>query len=238
MSQNQLFVKGIINICPKSNKDGWGNNDGTIVGGSKIAAGKVGEALEFNGVDQYVGVGSPADGSLDFGQDMDFTIAAWVNVPDLPGDQYAIVGKGDRGGNNRTLFKILSGGNIIFTLAEPKEVDVNGVENVVDGEWHYLVAVVDRDKFFRVYVDEILDTEGGPSDGANLDTESPLFIGKSHQNGTDPRRFFKGLIDEVCIYDRALSEDEILQNLAAKGLAVSSSTEKLALTWGEMKVSR
>jgi hypothetical protein len=35
-------------------KDAWGSNDGTMVGGPKVVEGKVGEALELNGVDQYV----------------------------------------------------------------------------------------------------------------------------------------------------------------------------------------
>ena len=69
-----------------------------------------------------------------------------------------------------------------------------------------------------------------------MNTTSPLHIGKSHQDGNAARRFFKGLIDEVSIYNRALSEDEIEQNRTAQGLAVKPSAEKLALTWGGIKV--
>jgi len=65
------------------------------------------------------------------------------------------------------------------------------------------------DEFFKIYVDAALDTAGGPTAGSNLDTESSLFIGKSHQEGAAERRLFKGLMDEVSIYSRALSEDEV-----------------------------
>ena len=49
--------------------------------------------------------------------------------------------------------------------------------------------------------------------------------------------WFDGLIDEVAVYNRALSDNEISQNFDADGLAVET-TNKLAHTWGEIKVSK
>jgi hypothetical protein len=49
--------------------------------------------------------------------------------------------------------------------------------------------------------------------------------------------WFDGLIDEVAVYNRALSEDEISQNFAENGLAVQP-TDKLPHTWGKIKVSK
>ena len=49
--------------------------------------------------------------------------------------------------------------------------------------------------------------------------------------------FTFGLIDEVSIYDRTLSADEVEQNFKAEGLAVNAAG-KLALTWGGIKLSR
>ena len=101
----------------------------------------MGDALELNGIDQHVDVGHPADGSLDFGAELDFTIAAWINVSEMPGDQYTIASKGDRGDSPRILFKI-KGEQAYITLANepgggPKpDFDSNAV--VVDGEWHYV----------------------------------------------------------------------------------------------------
>ena len=221
-------------------KDGWGNNDGTIVGGAKTVSGKVAEALELNGVDQYVDVGHPADGSLDFGADGDFTIAAWINVSEIPPDQYTIVSKGDRGSSARILFKILADKAYITLANEPgggPKPDFSSVATVVDGEWHYVALVVDRANATKIYVDGVLDTEGMASEGTDVNTTSPLHIGKSHQDGNAARRFLKGLIDEVCIYNKALSDAEMEQNYAAQGLAVEPSDKKLTLTWGNIKVS-
>ena len=48
-----------------------------------------------------------------------------------------------------------------------------------------------------------------------------MYIGASVRIGETTRRYFEGLIDEVGIYDRALTDDEIERNYNAKGLAVS-----------------
>jgi hypothetical protein len=53
----------------------------------------------------------------------------------------------------------------------------------------------------------------------------------------DPRRFLEGFIDEVSIYNRALSINEIEQNMVALGIAVEPASKKLAITWGKMKIS-
>jgi len=53
-------------------------------------------------------------------------------------------------------------------------------------------------------------------------------MGKASDGG------FIGIIDEVMIYNRALSEDEIRQNFQAKGLSVRPAG-KLATVWGEVK---
>ena len=48
---------------------------------------------------------------------------------------------------------------------------------------------------------------------------------------------YNGLLDELRLYNRGLSQEEIENNLEAEGLAVQPA-QKLALTWGTIKVSR
>ena len=67
-----------------------------------------------------------------------------------------------------------------------------------------------------------------------LTTESPLFIGASVRIGKNTRRYFEGLIDEVGIYNKVLTENEIKTNFNSQGLAVSPQG-KLAVAWGEIK---
>ena len=224
-------------------KDLVGGNDGAIVGAPKHVKGKIGEAFEFGGEPDAIDVASPANGSLDFGDDKDFSMMAWIKVdkpPELDGGQSTIISKGDGGNNARILWKILAT-QLQVTIANeagggPK-VDFNSVSDVVDGNWHHVVFVSDRSDTTCIYIDGKLDAEGGPSEGTDITIESPLFIGASVRIGKTTRRYFEGLIDEVGIYNRALTDNEIERNFNSEGLAVSSQ-QKLAIAWGEIKVSR
>lgn len=224
-------------------KDPVGGNDGTIAGAPQHVKGKIGEAFEFGGQPDAIDVGSPTNGSLDFGEEQDFSMMAWIKVdkpPELDGGQSTIISKGDGGGNGRILWKIVAT-QLQVTIANeggagPK-IDFNSVSDIVDGNWHHVVFVSDRSDTTHIYIDGILDAEAGPSEGTDITTESHLFIGASIRVGNTTRRYFEGLIDEVGIYNRVLTDDEIEHNLNSEGLAVSPQ-KKLAITWGEIKVSR
>ncbi len=85
----------------------------------------------------------------------------------------------------------------------------------------------------KAYVDGSLNGQKSVT-GKVTGAGNPFYIGIYN-----PVQFyFHGLIDEVRVYSRALSETEIKSNYAAHGLAVTGPNEKLALTWGRVKVSR
>lgn len=220
-----------------------GGNDGTILGAPKQVAGKFGTAFKFSGDPDAIDIGSPANGSLDFGEDTDFSMMAWIKVdkpPELDGGQSTIISKGDGGNNARILWKIITT-QVNVTIANeagagPKLV-LASVKEVVDGKWHHVLLVSDRSDVTRIYIDGKFDAEGGETEGTDITTESHMYIGASVRIGEATRRYFEGLIDEVGIYDRALTEDEVERNFDAKGLAVNPQ-KKLAITWGEIKVLR
>ncbi len=246
--ESQVVENGLISywsfdaadVRGKTVLDLVGGNDGVIVGAPKHVKGKIGEAFEFGGDPDIINVPSPANGSLDFDGEQDFSMMAWFKVdkpPELGGGQSTIVSKGDGGGNARILWKIV-GTKIQVTIANeggggPK-IDFNSVSDVVDGKWHHVIFVADRSDSTRIYIDAKLDAEGGASEGTDVTTESPLFIGASVRINKNTRRYFEGLIDEVGIYNRVLTENEIETNFNAQGLAVSPQ-KKLAIAWGEIK---
>lgn len=246
--ESQVVDKGLVSywsfdaadVKGDTVKDLVGGNDGTIVGAPKHVRGKFGEAFEFTGEPDVIDVPSPANGSLDFDGDQDFSMMAWIKVdepPVLGGAQSTIVSKGDGGGNARILWKIV-GTKIQVTIANeggggPK-IDFNSVSDVVDGNWHHVIFVADRSDATRIYIDGKLDAEGGPSEGTDVTTESPLFIGASVRIGKNTRRYFEGLIDEIGIYNRVLTDNEIQTNFKSQGLAVSPQG-KLAIVWGKIK---
>ena len=85
-----------------------------------------------------------------------------------------------------------------------------------------------RSDAIRLYIDGKFDAEGGETEGPDITTESRMYIGALVRIGEVTRRYFEGLIDEVGIYDRALTADEVEGNFGAKGLAVGPQ-KKLAI---------
>ena len=217
----------------KTVTDLWGNNDGEIEGNPRIVPGKVGEALEFNGIDQAVNVGDPADGSLDFGAKTDFTLEAWA-MPEDTGSSMRIIDKKDGSDVGYMLEH-----NIKDGFQNYANDGQGGISRVLEGgthfnQWVHVVGVFER----KGHVELFLDGESvrrTPSDSPgreNINTNSPFYIGR---RPTGER--WKGLIDEVRVYNRALTKAEVKQNFGAQRLAVEASG-KLAITWGRIKASR
>ena len=172
-------------------------NHGSIYGAT-WTTGKGGDALSFDGVNDYVNV--PDSASLDITQKI--TIEAWVNLQADHADPTAtmirkqgnfLLELGDAG-NNRPSF------NLWFT---------DGTEMRVDGppipkfEWHYWAATYDGYKM-KLYIDGNLVASCDVSKSIATSAES-LRIGRW------TTEWFKGIIDEVRIYNRALSAEEIYQ---------------------------
>ena len=211
-------------------KDVWGNNDGQIMG-PEIVEGQIGEALEFDGVDDSVDCGN--DESLDITDEM--THEAWLKINSIQ----------TIGGNCRITNKGI-GGTEVYTflfsvpaLTPTFYIYVGGQSHGVGGdplsleEWYHLVGTYDGENL-KIYINGALSNTLAQS--GKIDTsEGSLALGSRPEGGA---RGVNGIIDEVRIYNRALSEDEVVQNMNAEGLAVVGPVSKLALSWGAIKVSR
>ena len=86
--------------------------------------------------------------------------------------------------------------------------DLYGSRNVNDGQWHHVAGVYDGANMF-LYVDGTLDVSQ-PATGSIAQNSAPLRIGANASDGEDGTGYyFNGLIDEVSIYNRALTASEI-----------------------------
>ena len=216
-------------------KDIWGSNDGKIEGVPKVVIGKVGEGMEFNGGNQSVKVGDPKDGSLDFGARTDFTLEAWA-FPRDTGASMRIIDKKDGDVGYMLEHNIQDG-------FQPYANDGKGnASRVLEGmthfnQWVHVVGVFERKGDVELFVDGE-SVRSVPSDAQgkeNIDNESPFYIGRRPSGER-----WKGILDEIRVYNRVLSEAEIKQNFKARdGLAHSVELGgKLAITWGRIKGSR
>ena len=181
-------------------QDSSGNNlHGTIVGTPNYVAGITGMALELDGEDDHVDCGTAANFDIT-GQ---ITLAAWVRTNDAGNGQHnPYITKGDQtyglkhASNNSMEFFIYEGD--WHTIQSP-------VGDAFNGVWHHVAGTYDGSQL-KLFVDggqaAILDYTGSIATGTY-----PVNLGRNSQN-TD--RFYGGAIDEARIYNRALSEGEIL----------------------------
>jgi hypothetical protein len=182
--------------------DSSGNgNDGTLNGPVEwVAEGHDGAALAFTGPYNYVLV--PNAPSLNMTDAI--TIAAWIN-PSWTGNN-RILQKSSGGGDNQ--YRLLKewGDNMVFHLpgVSPDRLEFPGCPPA--GEWTHLVALYDGSRM-AVYYNGILAGEQDSSGVIGV-SDGPLFIGTKHQTAPAGDEF-NGMLDDVRIYNRALSESEI-----------------------------
>jgi hypothetical protein len=107
-------------------------------------------------------------------------------------------------------------------------------KNVDDDEWHHVVGVFSRSSGeIKAYIDGKLEQAVAADKGIDVSTEAEVRIGRSSQQSNDAD-WYSGCIDEVRLYNKALSDEEIKQNYE-RGAAVSPA-EKLSIAWGRIKL--
>lgn len=205
----------------------WGNHGKNL--GAVWVDSKFGKALRFDGTNNsYVNCGNSESLNLDTG---DFTIEAWIkNEGSLDHTEkfYDIVSKkarnncyyagfqlwlrGGKGTRNQTgvEFRINNGKQENDLVICPKQ---NVIPLLTNGSWRHLVCTVARKGNVTFYIDGV--SKDGDSISAmhgSLNNDLNLCIGSdSSEHGHN----FKGLIDEVRIYKRVLSAEEVKQQYMA-----------------------
>ncbi len=223
------------NIAGKTVKDGTGNYNGTISGNLKKVKGKIGDALEFDGLeDNFIEIDSPEE--FDFNED--FTWSAWIKTNNSgPGVIFAKTGgPGTDDKGPKTLW--VRNGVLNLDTGWVGNVEDAG-NNIDDNQWHHIaVAGTPGDSKVQYFVDGKATTEGVlnlaqfPED----DWVDKIFVFVGLDGRADGEfGMFSGIIDEFSVYDRALDEGEVKQNFNSdQGLAVDPNG-KLAVTWGKIK---
>ncbi len=175
---------------------------GFLVPGSspQWVAGKLGGALEFHGSGDYVNCGNDPI----FNVTDEMTVAAWVNIGTVPADWTGIVTKGDDAWRLSTVARTTQ---MHFAVTgAPDYRSINGNTVLTTGAWHYVVGTYDGTNI-RLYIDGVEDSASpAPYAGRIATTGHNVWIGG---NSDRPGREFDGVIDEVAIWNRALSIGEV-----------------------------
>ena len=189
-------------------------NHGTLFGNPKLVDGKFGKALEFNGQSDWVEI--PHDDSLTV--DKGVTVMAWIHTPRHDGPNgvpwQGIIAKGN---NPRSYsFYTQSSGHLHLSVNYVGVRELFGsrsIEKVQLNEWQHVVVQVDKG-IHRYWINgknagehRSLDSSAAISLPGNADSAS-VRIGNTHD-----ARHFLGRIDEVRVWNRALSEAEIIEQM-------------------------
>jgi hypothetical protein len=184
-----------------ADSSGFGRN-GRLIGDPNWIDGITGGALEFDGDGDYVDVGK--DPAFDIKNQI--TVSAWLKVNAFDKDWQTVVAKGDRSWrlqrnwNKNTLEFACSG----LVVPGSDWGPVYGNADVNDGHWHHVAGVYDQEKIY-LYIDASLDASTTATGTIRVD-EEPVYIGENSQM---TNRFWNGLIDDVRIYNYALTAEEI-----------------------------
>jgi hypothetical protein len=199
-----------------------GANNGVLLGGATATTpGMVGTAFSFDGTNGVVSI--PDSPQL---QPTNLTVEAWVLVSALdsegagaspPGDQYIVFKQNSRSTNfeGYSLGKTRTGDGDVFSFivssASGESISLISTTLVTTGAWYH-VAGVRGSNWTQLYVNGHLESQTNVDFPMDYGTNA-LFFGSSGQSYWDHK--FAGLLDEVSLYNCALSADEIAAIYAA-----------------------
>jgi hypothetical protein len=232
-----LFDEGEGEIVRDSSGNG---NDGNVAQ-SKWVDGKFGDAVEFIG-SGYVQI-QPSDGLNSIADEI--TIAAWIKFIDL--NAWArIITRGPFNDKNNLQF-------ILACTDKPEEVNLElhskgqvfaiwNQRALEQDAWHHIAYTSDGAQL-KLYQDGALKSTSGSGKPLNKVDDQSLFFGSGiNDPGAAPgsAQKFKGALDEVAIFNTALSEDEVkelMEGLEGMSERPVEPKGKLAATWGNVKMN-
>ena len=219
---------GIVGWWPAESNatDVVAGNNGTLMNGTSFAPGEVGMAFNLNGVNNFVVANPSSVTNLDVGQGSGMTIEGWINPTTTPSRTMMLVeyervlgGSGSDVGIQFVMNSVPNAGyspgclgvNLVDTT--PASHTFGSAGNVLTaGVWQHIALTYDKNSGIAV-----LYTNGVPTAQAYFGTFTPqtsytnlLFGASTYYNSpSSPDNVYSGLMDEMSLYNRALSSNEI-----------------------------
>jgi CSLREA domain-containing protein len=203
--------------------DIYGTNNGALHNGATFAPGKVSQAFSFDGADDYVEVPDA--------NDLNSTTATWdfwVKTTQT-GGPYGLVGKHDQTSSFNGVTVEMSGGIVgLQVKAGSGGSAIGGTTPVNDGRFHHVAVTFQSGGSENLYIDGQLEATGAAptfSFGSN-----PLRLGRLLDSFWGA---FGGQLDEVEIFNRALSQTEIadIYNAGSAGKCHASTLQLSGATY-------
>jgi len=189
--------------------DSSGNgNDARFEGAPEwVEDGKFGKALKFNGSSDYLA--APDSESLDINADQ-LSIAAWINGEDWPAANHVVRKVADTGTGSIYIIRVQPDTVRVYLNTSAGETIVQGTTALTTNEWFHVGLTYDGAEA-RIYVNGQLDISMNVS-GELTQSNNELRIGRG-----EPAGYFVGMIDDVRLYNHALTESELLSAMEGSG---------------------
>ena len=206
---NNLFISPLKPVGSWSFEEGGdttaydssgNNNHGTLKNGPTWTDGQINKALSFDGTDDYVDIN-------DFQLGGEITVEGWI-YPKSHQYWQRLLDFGNGPASDNIVFAASQGTTgqpLLDVYVGSTYYRASSSDPITLNSWHHLVGVLGGKKV-KLYVDNVLKADVTGPAGLNNLIRTNNFIGKSNWSADS---YFKGSIDEVRIYNRALSAEEI-----------------------------
>jgi hypothetical protein len=226
-SRNDLVTNGLVGLWSFNGDDisgttaydrsGNGNN-GTLTNGPAKVVGKIGQALDLDGTDDYVTVTD--NSALDVGASADVSLSGWFNRESFTTDDTIIakrngIAAGDTG---YILYIDDATDQLIFEVSDgTDEYSLTSVATFVTAGWNHFVVVWDQDSASgsELYINGVANTATDAGTIGNIDDLSNAVAFRTGAE-SDAGNPFDGKLDEIREYNRTLTTGDI-QSLSDQG---------------------
>jgi hypothetical protein len=201
-----------------TNDDSGNGNTGVLLGSPQWVDGLHGKALDFDGVDNYVSI--PDSSSL---RVQSFSLIAWVYMTERPYQQgsrhsaiinklhFQIGGFGNKGYKLQFESPTSTDDNLVVSIGDGSNqillVEYNSINDLTLNQWHQ-VAGTWNGSIASIYIDGSLKNSSSTAQYMIAHDSTPLALGTEVTSGAKDV-WFKGIIDEAMVYDKALSAQEM-----------------------------
>ncbi len=208
-----------------------GGHDGTLAGDTAFAPARVGNGFLFDGTNDSVTI--PHDAALNV-PSTGFTVEFWMKAGKDQPDAIASIVDKDHSAVDATGWEVScwrATGRLSFGIGDGSTFPLcTNRTDVLNDQLHHVAFAWDRTNWL-IYVDGVLENSLHRPTVAN--NTRPLRFGYHWGDGSDtPMRFFRGLLDEVRIYNRALSGREIAFVYSGiPALDIARTNDQITVSW-------
>jgi len=183
-----------------TDSSGYGNN-GTKYGATRVdSIFGLGKALSFDGINNYIDI------PLNIDAYPRVTFAAWIKPIDDTG-RIMVSTNDDNATISANILFGLYNGNLYMRTYDGGVRYIGGATTLTLDQWHHVVLTAENNNEYKVYLDGNID---GSTNAGTRSSSTKVLIG--HRAAVVSEygpEFFNGSMDEVAIYNRALSSEEV-----------------------------